>query len=384
MKSYLSAVFCITVLVAGAKLRDAAHLNAIPQLAVPSGEVAWDELPRIDTPRIKVFEAVENVAGYNMHPSLAYFEGRWWAMWSSGVWGEDMPGQKVRFANSVDGVNWSEARVLAEPDPTFMLTPTGFWVRNGELLALACHRRGKPVVDGKRQKVEGALDHTTRIYRFSAGTGTWTQTGKLPDTFSDKPIERLSTGEWAMVRATQAGNRYYAVGGVTAIDSWQFFPIPEPADGHPMTESHLFELPAGGFSLFYRDNKRSHHLYRAFSEDRGHTWTVPVPTDFPDQTAKFSVLRLSTGGYLMASNPREAEERFPLTVSLSRDGLTFDRIYSVVGPQAGPRYPNFTKRSGAQYPHAIEVNGQIMIIYSLNQESIEVIRIPVERLPASR
>jgi len=356
--------------------KQAAHMNEIPEFAAGN----WAALPRLSPEVATVFEAVENTAGYNMHPALAYFDGRWWAMWSSGAWGEDMPGQKVRFAHSADGIRWSEAMVLAEPDPDHMLTPSGFWVRDGELLAMAVHRRGKPVVNGKRQKVEGKLDFTTRIYRFDPARGNWMMVGKLPDTFSDKPVERLSTGEWAMIRSTLSGARFYAVGGKTALDDWESFPIPGPADGHKMTEGHLYELADGTFTLLFRDNSRSHFIYRAFSNDRGQNWSPLVATDFPDQTAKFSVLRLSTGEYVLASNPRPAEDRFPLTVSLSDDGVIFNHAVVVVDSQPGPRYPNFTKRSGAQYPHAIEADGTVLIAYSLNQEAIQVVKIPAGRL----
>ncbi|MBL9214660.1 MAG: exo-alpha-sialidase [Opitutaceae bacterium] len=267
--------------------RDAVHLSAIPEFAAEN----WEALPRLHPAVVSIFEAKENVAGYNMHPAMAHCDGMFWAMWSSGAWGEDMPGQKVRFASSVDGLRWSESAVLAEPDPEFMLTPTGFWVRDGELLAMACHRRGKPVVDGKRQKVVGRLDHTLRIYRYDVARRAWDRVGAIPDTFNDKPVERLSNGDWAMIRNTQAGNRFFAVGGTKAIDAWEFFPIPAPGDNHKMAESHLYELPDGAFSLLFRDNSRSNFLYRAFSEDRGRTWTNPVRTNFRDQTAKFSVLR---------------------------------------------------------------------------------------------
>ncbi|MBL9214659.1 MAG: hypothetical protein JNG83_04205 [Opitutaceae bacterium] len=82
----------------------------------------------------------------------------------------------------------------------------------------------------------------------------------------------------------------------------------------------------------------------------------------------------------MASNPRTAEERFPLTLSLSDDGLVFDRARVVVDRGPEPKFPNFTKRIGAQYPHAIEANGSVWIIYSLNQEAIQVLQVPLERL----
>ena len=134
----------------------------------------------------------------------------------------------------------------------------------------------------------------------------------------------------------------------------------------------------GGLTALFRDNSRSNWIYRSFSDDRGRTWSAPVATDFPDQTAKFSVLRLSTGRYILVSNPRKGEDRFPLCLSVSNDGIVFDRTSVIVAEKAPPRFPNFTKRLGAQYPQAAEAGGVVMVIYSVNQESIEVARMDVK------
>jgi hypothetical protein len=377
-----SALFASTV--CSAATRDAARMNAIPQFQADIRQLDWSSIPEVPGKRAIVFQAIKDVAGYNMHPALSAYRGKLFAMWSSGAWGEDMPGQKVRFASSPDGVSWSEAAVLAEPDPECMLTPTGFWVRYGELYAMAIHRRGKPVINGKRQPVKGPLDHTLRIYRYEADANKWVRAGQIADTFNDKPIERLASGEWAMIRLTLAADRYFAVGGKTAIDDWRIVRIPMPTDGSKMSESHLHELDDGTLSLLFRDNARSNFLYRAYSEDRGMTWTTPVRTNFPDQTAKFSVLKLSRGGYVLVSNPRPGEERVPLTFSLSNDGWTFDRVYIALRETPPPALPNFTKRLGAQYPHAIESNGAVFVIYSINQEAIEVVRVPVDSLLGAR
>ena len=374
----LFGLFSLSSVIAQAvPARDAAHMNAVPQFAVPQDRIRWDRLPLARSTHVSLFEAKENEAGYNMHPSIAYYEGRWWAMWSCGIWGEDMPGQKVMMSTSSDGVRWTSAEALAVPDKDCMLTPTGFWVRGGELLAMAIHRKGKPVVDGKRQQPKPPLDHTVRIFRRGV-QGGWTRIANLPDTFNDKPIERMSWGEWAMIRSTSTGSRFFSAGGNTAPDDWKHFPIPAAADGHRMSEAHLFEMKDGGLTALFRDNSRSNWIYRAFSDDRGRTWTAPVATDFPDQTAKFSVLHLSTGLYILVSNPRKGEERFPLCMSVYKDGIVFDRTYVIASEKAPPRFPNFTKRHGAQYPQVAEAGGVVMIIYSVNQESIEVARMDVK------
>src|SRR5262245_55854006 len=109
----IGLISVFSVITHAAPARDAAHMNAVPQFAVPTDRIEWDKLPRARSTHAAIFEAKENEAGYNMHPCIAHHQGRWWAMWSCGVWGEDMPGQKVMMSTSSDGTRWSRAEALA-------------------------------------------------------------------------------------------------------------------------------------------------------------------------------------------------------------------------------------------------------------------------------
>ena len=60
--------------------------------------------------------------------------------------------------------------------------------------------------------------------------------------------------------------------------------------------------------------------------------------------------------------------------------LADDQRDLAIADLPGARFPNFTKRPGAQYPHAIEAAGSVLITYSVNQESIQIVKVPCERL----
>ena len=70
-----------------------------------------------------------------------------------------------------------------------------------------------------------------------------------------------------------------------------------------------------------------------------------------------------------------------LAISLSRDGLNFDRmaVINFIAPMQ--RYEGKAKRAnGYQYPHSVVVGKYLWVIYSVNKEDIEVARISIAEL----
>ena len=158
-------------------------------------------------------------------------------------------------------------------------------------------------------------------------------------------------------------------------------------DGQGLDEPHWWALPDGTISALFRPAKESievygnYRLYRAFSYDLGRTWTEPVRTDFPDAKAKSNGMRLSTGRYVLVGNTRGGvDPRIPLTIATSDDGVVFGDLRILMDEKTTARYPNFSKHNGYQYPHVTESNGNVFILYSKNQEDIEVLKIPISAL----
>ena len=58
---------------------------------------------------------------YSHHASLAYYKGKYYAMWSNGKSNEDDVGQRVLMASSLDAESWSKPAELSPPrrDPVF-------------------------------------------------------------------------------------------------------------------------------------------------------------------------------------------------------------------------------------------------------------------------
>jgi len=69
-------------------------------------------------------------------------------------------------------------------------------------------------------------------------------------------------------------------------------------------------------------------------------------------------------------------KRKVLTVSETIDGNEFEDLKTVCYDEnAIQRFKGMHKASGFQYPHAIQVESGLYIIYSVNKEDIEIKRI---------
>ena len=69
-----------------------------------------------------------------------------------------------------------------------------------------------------------------------------------------------------------------------------------------------------------------------------------------------------------------------LAISLSRDGLNFDRMAVIKFIAPPRRHEGKFKGAGYQYPHSVVVGNFLWVIYSVNKEDMEVARIPLADL----
>jgi hypothetical protein len=125
------------------------------------------------------------------------------------------------------------------------------------------------------------------------------------------------------------------------------------------------------------------------STDDGKTWSKPaIPPGLLTNNAKVWVQQTSDGRYAMVYNP-VGRDRFPLVVTTSDDGITFDHMRVIHGEVPQQRYPGLNKNVGAQYIRGVSIfandgsmkstggDKDMLIVYSSNKEDIWVSRIPV-------
>ena len=86
--------------------------------------------------------------------------------------------------------------------------------------------------------------------------------------------------------------------------------------------------------------------------------------------------------YLIGNQLPKLFDRDPLTIALSVDGVSFDRVFAVRAGAPPRRYPGTGKGPGYQYPHATldPATGHLVVAYSINKENIGITRVPLREL----
>lgn len=354
-----------------------------------SQRIDFDALPHVPSqhavinsvraPGSSLQELDHRHGGVNQHNYLAHFDGRFWAMWSDGPGIEDRGGQRVKYATSTDGLQWSLAAYLT-PVPRgcgpespyynqrsrsgFRYIARGFWLRNDELIALVA-------LDEAAEFFGGSLE--LRGFRWNRKNESWEDVGVIAnDAINNFPPQRLPTGEWLMSRRThdyKTKGVQFLIGGVESPNVWKSFPVQGTAATLRAEEPEWWVLSDGSLQGLFRDNNRSGFLFRAFSTDNGRTWTTPVRTNFPDATSKISGTRLQDGRYVLVSNPRP-NKRDPLTLAISDDGVVFTNMFHLVGGR------------WVDYPHVIEFDKYLFIAFAGGKQSVEVLKVKLSDLDA--
>lgn len=320
-------------------------------------------------------------AGFNLHSYLAHFDGRFWAAWSSAAVGEEDPDQHVVYATSRDGLSWSTPRTLAA-DPDGAAGPQrwiarGLYREGGKLHALAALVESADY--GKQGK--DVVWRNLRLMKFTWSGREWRENGVFAeDCMNNFPPGRVAGLLTMPCRDSRMALKVFQ----EQAGGWNVTPIHAEPPLHRMDEPTLYEAADGTVQMIIRDGARSRRLLRAVSTDGGRSWSKPVLTNYPDATSKNFVLRLKDGRYVLISNPNP-QGRDPLTMSFSRDGWVFGQPLAVRKGAPPRRLSGRAKGSGSvQYPHAMEHDGRLWVIYSTNKEDIEISSFQLKDLPGAK
>jgi hypothetical protein len=388
-----------------------------PDLAKP--HAGFPLLERVE--HFDIFRASPQMGVYSHHSQLVHRDGVFYAAWSSQRFGEDGPGQRVLISLSRDGRAWSEAAecfpsrgpVKPADEMGRVLTANGWAQVGGALYGIAeVHDNiGFVSIDGKEMGRErkGRLRRRARkghgriARRVSPGGELGPAFWLVPD-----PPDPLP----GFAPLPDAGDPQFSAlaQDVAAVldeplnmPNWDFRGANQKQgvmadvyvkaiDGHSLCEPSTYRRPDGVLVRVYRDHHPTHRLYASLSRDGGKSWTVPVPTDIPDSPSRTAVGSLPDGTVFLAGNQlsepldrakRPHYTRDPLTLALSADGVTFDRVAAVRSGSPGIRLPGRGKGRGYQYPSTVVVADAIWIMYSVGKEDVAVSRVPLASLPAA-
>jgi len=347
-----------------------------------------------------VYDSSVHGWSYSHHASLVYYKNRYYAMWSNGKINEDDIGQRVLMASSEDAEHWSDPiELFPSVEGYGVLTSAGWYVReDGVLNAYAglyyYPNRYRPFGDFYHQK-------TTLLCKTSTDGEHWSETMDLHlPIIPNQGPHKLASG-----RLIIDGNVTFPyTDDPCGIEGWTIAginPCPvewlqDDSEGfhrlfaelrnekHHLCEGSHYQTEDGCIHMLLRnatpgtaDNKS---LYLCESLDNGMTYSEPQKLDFSDNNSKFYCMRLSNGKYAVIGNPEKRGMRCPLSILLSDDGENFDVRYEIATEEIPRKFEGLYKGGIYGYPHAIEVNGTVIAITSINKEDIRVFRFAISDL----
>lgn len=131
-------------------------------------------------------------------------------------------------------------------------------------------------------------------------------------TFIRAPIRIRSDGAWLLPLfrcIPRPGERWIGSHDTAALAishdqgrSWREVEVPGSTGCVHMT---LVPIGVNAYAAFFR-RRQADFVYRTESFDGGETWSVPAPTDVPNNNSSISVIRLQDGRVAMACNPSNA------------------------------------------------------------------------------
>jgi len=359
--------------------------------------------PKLDVERVFLYRP-ETEWTYSHHPSLAFFRGRYYAVWSNGRRDEDAPGQRLLLSTSTDFRTWTEPAPLVDTLPgrhsDLVLTAAGFHQHEGTLVAYFGQYEYRPdSLAGNERKSPSDRGHQDTCLRARTTTDgeTWSEVLEMGvPIVPNHPPQPTASGRLiisgnvmfpytddpaGLTGWTPAGIYPPDLAGRLVDDSETFHIVRERA-GWPvgLCEGSFYQTDDRTLHMLLRSG--THRLWVSESADDGTTWSEPVETAFTDNVSKFHCGRLPDGRFYCVStpDPEPRSARCPLVIALSEDGARFDRNCILADEPYEQKRPGMHKGGEYGYPHTLIHEGHLCVIISRQKEAVEVLRVPLSSL----
>ena len=343
---------------------------------------------------------------YSHHASIAFFQGRFYAIWSNGRQHEDYPGQRVLIASSADFHTWTQPQPLVDSlqgkHSLLVLTAAGFHHHQGTLVAYF----------GQYEYTEEALRNPTlqlgrqhQDTRLRALTSTdgrhWsgpldmqlpivpnhgpqpTRSGRLIISgnvafpYTDDPSGLSGWRMAGIYPPDMAASIYDDSAGFWQVQARMGWPA-------GLCEGSFYQTRDGVLHMLLRATGPGHRgrLWLTESDDDGATWSPPQELEFTDNNTKFHFGTLPDGRYYYVGcpDPEPRGARNPLVLSLSRDGVRFDRHFILADEEYQMQRPGLHKGGLYGYPHTLVHDGYLYVIVSLRKEAVAALRVALSAL----
>lgn len=334
---------------------------------------------------------------YSHHASITHFKGKFYAIWSNGRVNEDDLGQRVLISSSSDFHHWSKPLPLVDSlqgnHSEVVLTAAGFHQYNDTLIAyFGLYEYQPDNIENGTYIRRGTKHQDTALFALTTKDGVhWTepQNMHIPIVPNHGP-QALSSG-----RLLISGNIMFpytddpsGLSGWTAsgiydkdrfdrvLDDPAYFGVVKEKMGWPvgLCEGSFYETKEGLIRMLLRSG--SDRLWVTESGDDGMSWSPPQPTEFSDNVTKFHFGKLPDGRtyYVGCPDPQPKGVRNPLVLSLSEDGVLFNRHYILGNEQFVKKVEGKHKGGHYGYPHTLIHDGYLYCIFSIWKEGVAVIR----------
>ena len=342
---------------------------------VPTG---WACFPQLQSMRSRVYSGRSDTFAYSHHHSICKFKNRYVVAWSSGMYHEDMAGQEVHYSWSKDAAQWAPDRVIVHTDPEsgVVRNQAGLFADDRYVFAFVGyaepHEREEPGVTSILTK-KMRLD----MYR-SEDLEHWEEfCGIADDIYLFEGPRKTREGKLLCGGINQANPDEAKI---LLWDDPSDLTVPPrtrivsgAAEGIVPMQATWYQTDDGRIWMWQRDGGHPTRLGLTWSDDGGETWSLMVSTDFQNTFSRAHAGRLSDGRcYIIGNNFDQYLNRLYMHIALSDDGSCFDRMYTLLQGPTTRRVPGRHKENGYHYPNSLVDGDNLLVVYSVNKEDIEV------------
>lgn len=273
---------------------------------------------------------------------------------------------------------WGEPVAVSPDDGRSHQNPSLFAAPDGEVWCL--YTSQEPRREGKDN-----MQFTAVVMRQVSRDGglTWSAPDVFvdePGTFVRQPIQVLESGRWVLgtwLCRDGASGLADDPSAVRVSDdrgtTWRRVMVPGSTGRvHPT----IVEVGPGRLVCLMR-SRRADWIWRSESADDGDSWSVPVPTELPNNNSGICALRLASGRIAVAYNHSRAPEstgdtgawpglRCPVSLALSEDGCrTFPLVRHIERGQGFAGAENVSNNLQYEYPSLIQApDGMLHLAYA--------------------
>lgn len=314
---------------------------------------------------------------------MTEFNGKIYCQWQSSAVDEDAEDTWVAYSVSDDGVNWSEPKVLV-PTIENGYCSSGGWYVNGDTLVSyvnVWHNETSP---------RGGFAH----YVESKDGVNWSEMepvmmkdGSEMNGIIEQDPHTLESGRIVCAAHFQPGlfaNPIYT-DDKSGVKGWvraEYTNMETDGETSREMEPSLFVNSDNDVVMIFRDQDSTFYKLASISKDQGETWSNTVLTNMPDSRSKQSAGNLPDATAYLVGNSVTNKLRIPLTITLSKDGKTFDTAYVLrtQGDIPELKYEGKAKRLGYHYPKSVVIGDYLYVSYATNKEHVDFTRIPLDKI----